>query len=305
MAESYQPQQADTRTFGAQQARLLDDLNRPDLAGLIIDYLQDAMRYFQRKAFFFSEIDNRKVPVWQAGTMFPLGSTIQQMVSGITYAFVAMSEGIQQSGATPPTWNNHIFYDLPGSSYYQQPLPTDYGITSDGGVLWANIGPFQRGYHTQLSTVPNMNQYIPPVDWVAPYMVQITTANLRLILEKIPFIELSSYDVVQPSPIAAYPRFWSYWQSQIYLWVYPAGFYPITLNYNTGPNILFNATDTNYWTTTAERLIRKYAQASISREILYDSDAAQLAMSAASEELSHLKAQAAAQQGYRIPGWDW
>jgi hypothetical protein len=62
MAESFLPQQQDTRTFGAQQTRLLDDLNRPDLASEVIDYLQDAMRYFSRTAFFFTEIDNTVVP---------------------------------------------------------------------------------------------------------------------------------------------------------------------------------------------------------------------------------------------------
>jgi hypothetical protein len=307
MAQSYLPQQQDTRTFGVMQTRLLDDLNRPDLANIVIDYLQDAMRYYQRMAFFFSEIDNTQVPTWQAGAMYPLGSTIYRVV-GTTpypYAFVAMSTGVQQSGDTEPDWTDEQFLNWGGSEFYQPPLPDTPGITEDNDVLWANIGPYQPGYHTQLTTVPNVNQYIPPIDYTMPYMVQITTANLRLILEQLPFVELSSYDVIRPAPIAAYPRFWAWWQQLIYLWVYPLGFFPITLNYNTGPNLVVNSSDSNYWTTTAERLIRKSAQAAISREILYDQAAAQLAMSAVSEELSRLKSQAVAQLGYRIPAWGW
>lgn len=305
MAQSYLPYRADTRTFAAMQARLIDDLNRPDLASVAVDYLQDAMRYFQRMAFFFSETDNTQVPPWAASTMYPIGSTIYQRVGDDVFAFVAMSENVQESGTVTPPFTDEIYNQGPGSAFYQPPSPLDEGITVDNDVLWANIGFYQPGYHTQLTTIPNLNQYIPPIDYVSPYMIQMTTANLRLILEKIPFIELSSYDVIRPAPIAAYPRFWAYWQQQIYFWVYPAGFYPVTLNYNTGPNLVHNASDSNYWTTVGERLIRKYAQAAISREILYDQGAAQLSMSAASEELSHLKAQAVGQQGYRIPGWDW
>lgn len=305
MAQSYLPQQADNRTFGVQQTRLLDDLNRPDLSNIVIDYLQDAMRFFQRMAFFFSEVDNTQVPTWQAGTMYPLGSTIYRVVNGIPYAFVAMSIGVEQSGATEPTWTDEQYLNWEGSNFYAPPLPGTPGTVEDNDVIWANIGPYQPGYHTQLSTVPQVNQYIPPIDWVAPHLVQLTTANQRLILEKIPFIDLSSMDVIRPGPVAAYPRWWAFWQQQIYLWVYPSGFFPFTLNYTTGPNIVINSTDSNYWTTTAERLIRKAAQAAISREVLYDGEAAQLAEAAVVEELSRLKAQAVAQQGYRIPGWDW
>jgi len=306
MAESFLPQQQDTRTFGAMQTRLLDDLNRPDLSSEVIDYLQDAMRFFARKAFFFTEIDNRTVPVWAASTMYPLGSCVQAIPAGGSLTtFVALSVGTQQSAATAPTWPAALYVPPPGSRYYAPPPPGTPGTVVDGGVTWGNIGPYQPGYHTQLSTVPMINQYTPPIDYTSPYMVQMTTANLRLILIEIPFWQLSEWDVVRPPPIAAYPRFWSWWQQTIYCWVYPSGFFPITLNYNCGPTLAQLTTDVNFWTTTAERLIRKAAQAAISRELLYDQAAAQLAGAAAAEELSQLKSQAVAQIGYRIPSWDW
>ena len=306
MAQSFLPQQRDLRTFGAMQARLLDDLNRPDLANEATLYLQDAIRYFARMPFFFTEIDNRTTPQWVASAYYPQGSTVYGTGSdGYVDAFVALSPGIQLSGTSEPAWPNEIFAPLPGSEFFTPPDPTDWGVVSDGGVLWGNIGQYRRGYHTQLTTIPNVNRYVPPLDWVSPYMIQMTTANLRLRLEQIPFSTLSAYDVVIPAPIAAYPTFWSWWGQEIYCWVYPAGFYPITLSYVAGPLPPTVDTDTNYWTTIAERLIRKYAQGAISREILYDQAAAQLSLTASSEELSRLKAQTVAQLGYRIPPGSW
>jgi len=300
MAESFLPQQQDTRTFGAMQTRLLDDLNRPDLGNIVIDYIQDAVRFWSRKPFFFTEIDNRMVPVWSASTMYPLGSCIQ---NGTT-VFVALSPGVNESGTVQPTWPTVVYVRPPGSTYVP-PTPGTPGTVVDNQVIWGNVGSYKPNFHTQLMTIPAVNQIIPPIDYMQPYMVQMTTANQRLILEKISFFRLSEWDVITPAPIAAYPRFWAYWQNQIYTWVYPSGFFPVTLNYNCAPMPPQNTTDSNFWTTVAERLIRKSAQASISREVLYDQEAAGLAMQAANEELSHLKAQVVAQQGYTIPAWDW
>lgn len=305
MAESYTSLQTDTRNFGAQQARLLDDLNRPDFSAIVTEYLQDAMRIFQRKAFFFNEADNTLVPAYAATTYYPQGACIQQVVSGTNYVFCALQTGVGLSGASPPVWPSTVFTVPSGSGVFPPPTLPYAGAVQDNTVVWANIGAYQTGLFTNLSTVYNINQYVPPLDYVAPYQVQITTANLRLILQKISFGELSSYDVIRPAPISAYPRFWAYFQQQIYFWVYPNGFYPITLNYYTAPQIATLPTDVNFWTTTAERLIRKYAQASIQREVLGDVDAAMACTTAVEEELAALKSQAVAQQGYTIPAGDW
>lgn len=307
MAEAYAPYDRDQRTFGAQQTRLIDDLGRTDLDAQVVTYLQDAMRYFQRKPFFFSERDNTEVPHWQANTLYPQGACIQQEAGEdrLNYVFCALSKGANKSGVTPPRhWPDTIFVPPPGSGMFPPP-PEQPGVIKDNEVVWGNIGIFQPYLYTQLSTVYNINQYIPPLDYVAPYQLQLTTANLRLLLQKISFEELSQYDVIRPAPITAYPRFWAYYQQQIYLWVYPAGFYPITLNYNAAPPIAQSAEESNFWTTQGERLIRKYAQAAISREVLYDQAAAQLAMAAVGEELSQLKTQQVSQQGYTIPPGSW
>ena len=64
MGSEWSPSAVDQRTFAQQQARVTDDLNRPDLIAQAPQYLQDAMRLFQRKAFFFNDTDNTNVPNW-------------------------------------------------------------------------------------------------------------------------------------------------------------------------------------------------------------------------------------------------
>src|SRR6185437_1692246 len=74
--------QTDTRTFAQMQARLLDDLNKPDLISLAPQYIQDAIRFFQRKPFFFTETDNSNCPPWAPSNVVTQGATIQMPVAG-------------------------------------------------------------------------------------------------------------------------------------------------------------------------------------------------------------------------------
>src|SRR5262249_19337702 len=152
------------------------DLNRPDLQNIVTQYLQDAMRYFQRKAFFFSEFDNTLVPGWAASTWNPQGSTIQAIspADGNVYVFVALQVGAQLTGTTQPIWPNTIFsaptQGQAGQSTTQfppPPLPTP-GVIQDNNVIWANVAQYQPYVFTNLSTVYNINQYVPPIDYVQP-----------------------------------------------------------------------------------------------------------------------------------------
>jgi hypothetical protein len=293
MAESYLQAQIDSRTFGAQQARLIDDLNRPDLSNIVTEYLQDAMRFYQRKAFFFNEIDNTAIPGWVASTFYPQGSTILVTISSVQYVFVALQTGIGQSDGSTPAFPATIF-TIPATTPPSQPPPPPAtpGTIADNTVIWANIGPFTQGVYTQLSTVYNVNQYVPPIDYVSPILVEITwSSNIRQQLLKVSYEELRSYDVIRPSPSYSYSTMWAWFQSQIYLWPYPSGFFPLTLSYRTAPQIVQLAGDSNFWTTTAERLIRKYAQKIIASEVMSDSAMAELAANAEKEELATLRSQ--------------
>lgn len=297
MSESFTTGQQDLRTFGAQQARLLDDLNRPDFQNIVVQYLQDAMRYFQRRPFFFNETDNTVIPSWAAATHYPQGSCILEPVAGTVYVFVALNSGI--SGAIQPTWPATIF-TVPANNppVFPPPPSGTAGTVNDNGgpptgIIWANAAMFTGGnVFTQLSTVYNINQYKPPIDYVSPSIIECTwSGNIRKQLVKISYQELRNYDVIRPSPPYSYPTMWAYFQQQIYLWPYPNAFYALTLSYRAAPTLVTLASDSNFWTTVAERLIRKYAQASIEREVMKDAQAAQVSMTAATEELSALRSQ--------------
>jgi hypothetical protein len=299
LAEQYVSTQLDLRTFGVQCARLLDDLNRPDLQNIAIQYLQDAMRFFQRKSFFFNNIDNSAVPGWAANTFVPFGTTIQITISGTIYAFVQVANptsagvAVPQTGITAPAWPASAF-TVPNSQPPVLPPPTlpVAGAVQDNTAIWVNAGNYLQFNTTNLSTVYNWNQYQPPIDYVSPFLVECTwSGNLRQKLQKISYEELRGYDVIRPSPPYSYPTMWAWFQQNIYLWPYPNSFYPLTLSYRTAPQLVQQAKDSNYWTTIAERLIRKYAQAAIEREVIYDQAAAQISMQAAMEELNALRSQ--------------
>jgi hypothetical protein len=316
MAEQYISTQLDRRTFGQQQARLIDDLNRPDLSNIVTQYLQDAMRFFQRKTFFFNNIDNSAVPTWAASTYYPFGTTIQVSVSGTVYAFTQVanptSAGVTPplSGTSAPSWPTDVF-TVPNSQPPVLPppvLPAD-GAVQDNQCIWVNTGNYLQFNTTNLATVYNWNQYQPPIDYVSPFLVEITwSGNERVKLQKISYEELRGYDVIRPSPPYSYPTMWAWFQQMLYLWPYPNSFYPITLSYRAAPQLVQTATDSNYWTTIAERLIRKYAQAAIEREVIYDQAASQISMQAAMEELNALRSQTIQMNsGDRggIPATDW
>jgi hypothetical protein len=296
VGEGYLATQVDSRTFGTQIQRLADDLNRPDLINICTQYLQDAMRYFQRRPFFFNETDNSVVPNWAASTITPQGTCVQGGIisSGTIGVFCALNAGI--TGVVQPTWPSTVF-TVPADTppVFPPPPSGTAGTVQDNTVLWANIGTYQpqgSGIFTALSTVYNVNQYQPPIDYVSPSMVEVVwSGNIRKEMQKISYQELRGYDVIRPSPPYSYPTMWAYFQQQIYLWPYPNAFYAITLSYRAAPTLVQGTNDSNFWTTIAERLIRKYAQASICREVLGDQSAAQIAMSAATEELSALRSQ--------------
>lgn len=284
--------QPDTRNFGQQIARLLDDLNRQDLLSIGQSYLQDAARFFQRKPFFFSELDNSQVPPWAASLYYTQGATIFATASdGNVYAFVNLIAGT--NGAGIPTFDPTIYTTPSGMTSPPQFVPGP-GTTADGNVLWATVAawPGPGVQFTQLTTVPFQNQYVPPLDYIAPRRVEVTwSSNLRIGMTKQTYEELRELDKIRPTPPVTYPTFWTWFQQQIYLWPYPVGFYPMTLSYRTGVPIPLQVTDSNYWTTTAEALVRYYAAYRISKAVLQDDVAAANYQMMVAEELAALTSQ--------------
>jgi len=312
--ESYTALQLDSRTFGDQQTRLLSDLNRPDLSGVVINYLQDAMRFMQRKPFFFNDLDNTAVGGWAANTIYPQGSTITFTNTGSTYIAVATNTGT--SGALQPVFPTALFTPPTGSTQFPPPTAGTTGTVDDNGgpptgIRWATIvnatsAGQTSNYWTQLSTVYSINQYTPPIDYVAPRLVEITAASMRYQLVPLSYPDLRNLDVIRPSPVTSYPTYWAWYQQQLYIWPYANAFYPITLSYRTAPPIARNASDSNMWTTKAEALIRAYAAGLICQKVLLDGEAAQLHFADAQRELTQLVSQGISQNVIAaIPPTEW
>ncbi len=291
MAEAYTSTQVDTRNLGTMLNRLLDDLNRPDLQSEALQYIQDAIRYYQRRPFFFNETDNSATALYANSTNYPQGSVIQANLSGTAYAICALNAGTSGSSGTPAFPTSIFTPPTTAGSFPPPPVGTP-GTIVDNNITWANVGLWSSTVWTQLATVYSINQYVPPIDYATPERIEVTAANLRFDLIKISYQELRNYDVIRPAPITVYPSYWAWFQQQIYLWPYPNGSYPLTLSYRAAPPMLTLTSQSNFWTTQAERLIRKYAQASIEREVIHDDEAAAISMTAAKEELAAIRSQA-------------
>jgi hypothetical protein len=316
MSQLWPQTQVDSRTFGAQQQRTLDDLNRPQLQGIVTSYLQDSMRFWQRKPFFFTSADNVDPLVWAAGQIVTVGTTIQFADAvGTIWAFVATNAGTTDP-ANPPdfqTASRTLFVPPPSPVLPPPPAGTPGTVDDNGGppvgVRWLNNGPIIGGFRSnpQLSTVYSVNEYQLPIDLVAFTRVEMTWARtLRLELCPNSYGELRNLDVIRPTPPTTYPTNYAYYHGKLYVWPYPVAQYPITISYRSAPVIAQNATDTNVWTTAAEAMVRHYAEGRINEAVIGDQQMAQLCFDLANQEFLDLQQQTS-QRDVRagIPPSDW
>lgn len=309
MPQQWSATSVDNRTFGQQIQRVLDDLNRPNLAAQAPAYLQDAMRFWARKPFFFSDTDNTSILSYANSVIVTQGTTIIATPSGgsPTY-FVALNAGVTGNSGTP-VWPSTVFQVPSGNNQNSQPPPAPgtAGTVDDNGIIWANNGTTDVGVYTQLTTVYNINQLTMPIDLIAFTRVEVTwQLTQRIEMQPLPYATLRDYDMIRPTPPATYPSWYCWYQQQCYLWPYPAGLYPVTLSYRSSPPLAQLATDSNFWTTTAEALIRYEAEARMQREVIHDEEAAQTCFAMARQEFLALQSQDS-QQNVRagIPASDW
>ncbi len=308
MSEGFQVTQTDQRTLGSLIARLIDDLNKPDLQAQAADYTKDAIRYYQRKPFFFNDTDNSPVALYANSTTYPQGSLIQVNIGGTLYAVCALNAGISWASGTP-AFPTSIF--TPPGGAPPPPIGTIGTVVDPGGppqIMWATVGLWSQTTWTQLSTVYQINQYVPPLDYVSPERIEVTAANLRYELHSISYGQLRNYDVIRPGPITTYPTMWAWFQQQIYVWPYPNGFYPLTLSYRSAPPLVTNMGDSNFWTQQAEALIRAKAAQLMCLNLIHDPEAAADFLAVVKAEEAALKSQGIAQNNPAssgIPGHDW
>jgi hypothetical protein len=305
----------DQRTFAAQQARVVDDLNRPDLINVVPQYLQDAMRFWQRHTFFFNDTDNSLVPPYVNGLFYTQGATIQVNVGGTIYAFVAGNSGLAQATGqpawtanpfTPPNQNN------PPTNAFPPPPNGTYGTTLDNGgpptgIIWLNNGAYQQGSTTSLSTLYFVNQYQMPIDLIKLNLVEATwQGNLRIVIPDVPYAQIRLWDVIRPFPPATYPSWSAWYQQQLYFWPYPSGLYPITLSYRSAPPVVTAPNGFNIWTTQAEAMIRYYAEGLIQKNLIHDKQASDDCFALSQAEFLQIQSQQISQDDRAgSPPSDW
>lgn len=291
MPQAYSLDDSDRRTFADLVSRIIQETQRIDLQGDAENFARDAIRHYSSDPFFFTEIDNTTILDWAASVYAPRGYTIKVTGSdGNEYILVNLVAG--ETGTVEPTWDINLFAFAGQSGVIFTPGQT--GTTTDNECTWATIEQWndaQRDvslFKTQLSTVPTINQYVPPIDYVAPLVTEITCAGLRYDLTKHAFRRLRRWDVVRPAPVTVYPTEWAWFQEKIYLWPYPNGFYPLTLSYYSAPFPPRDGSTTNFWTTRAEAMVRNYAKARLQAERIYDADAAMVNAKIAQDEYNAL-----------------
>jgi hypothetical protein len=107
----------------------LDDLNRPELQNIVQQYLQDAIRYFQRKPFFFNDTDNVALASWTADYYVTQGATI---------LVPAQAAAVVPPG---PTW-------LPSNVYAAGDIIVDSNGNAQLAVVGGTSGTIQPGWAT-------------------------------------------------------------------------------------------------------------------------------------------------------------
>lgn len=290
--------QNDVRTFGTQIQRVADDLNRPDLLSVIPSYLQDAMRWYQRKTFFFNDTDNSAVPTYQNNVFVTQGASIQVNVGGTVYNFVALTSGVTMA-AGQPSWPTAPF-TTPTLVFPPPPVGTVGTVIDNPGpnqIVWANNGTYQQGSTTGWSTVYYIGQYQPPIDLIKINLLEVTwQGNIRIPMTEVPYALLRAWDTIRPFPPATYPSWYAWYQQQIYFWPYANGQYPITLSYRSAPPLANAPGDTNIWTTSFEAGIRYYAEGLIQQNLIHDKQAADDCFALSAIEFTNIQSQKVAQE---------
>lgn len=118
------------------------------------------------------------------------------------------------------------------------------------------------------------------------------TANARIYqLDRMSYIDMDAIDA-GTTPLAGYPRLWSWYAGQLRLYPTPNAAYVLNLSGQYQLPALSADADANFWTTEAEELIRCRAKRELYAHLLLD-DPNAIRMDALSKEaLRSLKAQA-------------
>jgi hypothetical protein len=138
----------------------------------------------------------------------------------------------------------------------------------------------QRIYTTADAT------WIPDIIEIDDLFVTVSGVNYRLRKE-----DPSDLELLSDSPTSGRPYAWAYLNKSIQLYPKPDQVYTVRAVAHVRLAALASDSDTNAWTTEAERLIRATAKLFIATDVTYDQLVAQAADSAIQRQLAVLRAE--------------
>ena len=199
--------------------------------------------------------------------MAAAGSTWLQLLQAIFNEFQRLDLATTSPNLTAPLPTDPIWaYSVEAIEYYQPRIFPDNQainqwastiVTNNPGTGW--IG----------------NLYTLPPDWEDDVEILINIAGNNAPMLKKSIIEMSEMDVQGPpiqSPVIGPPAYYTIWAQMLRLFPWPDAIYPMTAVYNSLIATPTAITTSNFWTTSAEALIRHAAVGLIKQHVTKEPD---------------------------------
>jgi hypothetical protein len=185
------------------------------------------------------------------------GSTWLQLLQSIWNEFqrLDLATGAPTLNATnPPLSTDPVWvYAVEAIEYYAPRIFPDNQATNQwtSTIVSNNPGSGWVG-----------NLYSLPPDWEDDLQILINISGQNTPMTKISIVQMNEYDVQGPpvqSPVIGPPAYYCIWAQMLRLFPWPDMVYPMTAVYNSLIATPTSVTTSNFWTTSAEPLIRHAA----------------------------------------------
>lgn len=136
---------------------------------------------------------------------------------------------------------------------------------------------FQNETVTSVATTQGVSTYDVPADFISMTQLDIIVNGTVYTLMIKSYEYIDTMDAISSSPTQGVPGWYAFYANQVRLYPTPnASTYSLRFIYQNKIPEPSGVTDTNWWTTTAESLIRNRAKWALNLEVIRDSNMAQL-----------------------------
>lgn len=163
-----------------------------------------------------------------------------------------------------------------------------------------SIHDYQRDFMFQFektdeskSTSSGTREYDPPSDLMSIIQIAVLANDTVYTLGYRTIQELNATDSQVSSPSLGIPVYYTWWANQVWLYPRPNGVYTIRYIYWAAEAAPEALTDSNFWTTTAESLVRNRAKWKLNMEVIRNPEQAQLDQQAEFQAYLRMKTETA------------